>query len=78
MATGKTPPGSGFVGAGGGGGGAGGLGGGGSSAGGGGGVVVAGSPEEEEEEGPEWLYALLKVPLFIFPCNMLPYATTKN
>ena len=53
MATGKTPPGPGFVTGGGGGGG-------------GGGAAVAGvvpsSPvEEEEEEGPEWLYALLKV-----------------
>ena len=52
MATGKTPPGPGFVGA-------------------GGGPAtgssvpaasgVPGSPEEEEDEGPEWLYALLKV-----------------
>ena len=52
MATGKTPPGAGFVGAGGG-----------TGSGGTVGAIGGGpaSPDEEEDEGPEWLYALLKV-----------------
>ena len=55
MATGKTPPGPGYAGGGGGGGAVAAV-----------GVVPSSPVEEEEEEGPEWLYALLKVLLGYF------------